>query len=133
MNYDTNHPPITVTQIISFILRYRGDSNAFREFSVGDLQSIISVGIRDGCIVCDSDFAGSIRGIIVGQLESDNSRLHVVGIIGLEQSCLAKFSAWLLRQKDKHGFNITAHRRGKLVEYDTSKLLTKLISRYGRK
>lgn len=132
MRYDTYHPPITVTAIVSFILRHRGVSNAFKEWPVDDIKDIVCDGIHNGCIVVDSDFCGFIQGVIVAELDSDNRRLHVVGIIATTSGCLAKFSSWLLRQRDKEGFNITAHRRDKLVNYNTSKLLTKLISRYGQ-
>ena len=123
-------PPTTVTQIVSFILRHRGSSDAFHGADADELYSLVVNAIDDCCIVVDVDSFGGIRGVIVGQLHVGYKRLHIVGLLCNSRGVLYKFAAWLKRQRDKEGFSITATRRGKLVEYDTERLLSKLISRY---
>lgn len=123
--------PITVTQIVSFILRYRGVSNAFKDYPVDGLCSCISDAINDSCMVVDADSFGSIRGVIVAELLPSYNRLHIVGLIALSSASMARFALWLRRQRDKDGFGITAMRRGRIVEYDTERFLNKLERYYG--
>jgi hypothetical protein len=124
--------PITVTQIVSFILRHRGESNAFLNYTPEDLYSTVCDGINDACVVVDSDDIGGIKGVIVASVDRSSNVLHIIGILCLSSNSMARFAGWLRRQRDKDGFNITAMRRGKEVVYDSQRLLDKLISRYGR-
>ena len=117
---------VTITDVVSFILRYRKHSNAFKDATKEELEHCIQYAIADNCIVINSDFTGRISGVIVAEKQADYRRLHIVGLLCINGQALKSFAKWLKGMQEYEGFALTAMRRGKMVYYDTEKLLTKL-------
>ncbi len=126
------HQP-TITEIVSFVLRYRVGTNAFDGANSVELYEYIQESIvNSNCLVDSSDF-GDICGVISAQSFIDDKRLHIIGLLCLRSSSLYKFAYWLQKQTERNNWTITATRRGRIIEYkDTQKLLNKLIGLYGR-
>jgi len=123
------HQP-TITEIVSFILRYR-KNNAFTTETPEELYECLQIAVVQNCLLVDSDSMGIIYGIILGKSFAEDNRLHIYGIICLNSKCIANFAKWLLQEAKRHNWKITAMRRGRMVEYNsTEKLLGKLIRYY---
>lgn len=120
---------ILITDIVNFILRYRGNSNAFKGGTKEQIYSMVHNAMGNNCIVVDSDGFGCIRGVIVGDLYPSDRRLHILGLLAVRSNSVRKFAEWLQLQTTYDGYHITATRRGKAVQYDTVKLLNKLTNK----
>ncbi len=118
---------VTVTQLVSYVLRHR-KGNAFKDWTTPEICYAINVGIDSKCCVADVDNFGNINGIIIGNPNDANKTIHIIGVITTRKCALRNFITWL-RNNFPSDWRITATRNGKLVEYDTKKLLNKL---YGR-
>lgn len=123
---------ITITNIVSFILRHRGNSNAFKGATAEELYDAIQIAMDDECVVVDSNSFGDIYGVVMAEFHPEYHRLHIVGLLAISPITTAKFAKWLLERKNRDGWEITALRRGRYVAYDTQRLLNKLITRYGK-
>lgn len=124
------HQP-TITEIVSFILRHRRN-NAFTEETPEQLYEYLQIAIVGNNVLVDSDDFGFIRGVILAESFSDDKRLHIYGILCLCSNSLFKFSWWLQKEVERRNWRITATRHGRCVEYDTQKILKKLISKYNK-
>lgn len=118
---------LNINDIVSFILRYRRNSNAFKEATPNQLYDLISDAMVASTIVVDSDCLGSITGVCIAVAYSDTQCLHIVGCICITKGSMQRFASWLLRQHERDGWQLTATRRGKLIHYDTQRFLKKLI------
>ena len=113
---------VTVTDIVSFILRYRGNK-VVSSWTVDELNAEISRGIEEKCM-CVDVVNGRVVGVIVGKKEENN--IHVTLALTKRDNSLGSFMSWFL--KHYSGYSLTATRRGKRITYDINKLTSKLCS-----
>lgn len=117
---------LTITDIVSFILRYRRD-NAFTTETPEELYNCLQFAICEHSMLVDSDCFGNITGVIVAKPFVEDKRLHIHAILSNSKRSLGKFAWWLLQEAKRNEWTITATRHGKLIAYkDTNKLLAKL-------
>ncbi len=125
------HQP-TITEIISFVLRYRVGTNAFKDNTPTELYEYLQTAIIGNDMLVDADDFGYIRGLILAKSFVDDCRLHIYGIICLNSKCLSNFALWLRQEARRRNWTLTATRRGKIIEYsNTERFLNKLINHYG--
>jgi len=120
---------ITVTDIVSFILRYRHRGNAFNHGESPEiLYKCVARGIESDCCLVDADCFNRISGVVVGSLDIETRRIHVIGILTTSYHSTIKFAKWFLANYYRDGWKLTATRHGKFVSYDTEKFLGKLLT-----
>lgn len=118
---------LTVESIVSFILRYR-KGDAFTEETPDTLSKAIQGAIDEDCCVVDYDeFTRVISGVILAKAYPVRECIHIYGILCIRKCSLIRFAKWLENENKRTGWKLTATRRGKSVEYDTKRILKKLL------
>lgn len=119
--------PITVDEIVSFILRFR-TGDAFMEESPDQLRIYIQCAILEQCCVVDYEpFERKIFGVILAKQYPERKNIHIYGILCVKHRSLIQFAKWLQSEvSERKYWCITATRRGRVIEYDTQKILGKL-------
>lgn len=123
---------LTISEIVSFILRYR-KGDAFTQETPEELHAAIQGALDEDCCVVDYDeFTHKISGVILAKAYPVRECIHIYGILCIRKCSLIRFARWLERENKRTGWKLTATRRGVAVEYDTKRILKKLTSKpYG--
>lgn len=125
-------PTTTVTQIVSFILRYRQGGNAFVDEEPGVLANCIQLAIQEQCCVVWSDYFGDIHGIIVAKSYPEQQRIHIYGLLANGHNAIAHFARWLTLDLKKD-WSLTMTRHGRYADVkNTKQFLERIIKFYER-
>ncbi len=119
----------TISDVVTFILRYRLGSPIWPEANETDIYNLVSDAMESSCIVIDTDLFGLVQGVCIATDYPEDRRLHIVACITISRGTTSKFASWLKNQTTRDGYYLTAMRRDKLVEYRNTERFLNLIKR----
>lgn len=123
---------IKLLEIVNFILKNRGNYNAFKDWDTKQICNEVIDSLQNGGLVVDvEDGSNKILGIIVAMPAPEYNVLHIKGILCLKNRGSLRRFIYEFRRRFE-GWNLQAYRSDNLTLYSDTPRLINLLSRISK-
>lgn len=116
---------VTLGEMVKFVLDNR-KGNAFVDYSEELIANAINEAAKNNTMLYCLTEDGKICGLILARADDENKIMHVDDCLTKEKWCLKSFVNEF--RKRWPNYKLTAARRKKFIEYNTTKLCNKILT-----
>jgi len=115
---------VTLGTLVEFVLQNR-KGNAFKDYHESTIASGIKRAADDGTMLYACEDDGSVVGVIIAFDEPETKTMHVHDFLAIKPWVFRLFLTTFRQRWSEH--ELTGLRRGKLMKYNTNKLVSKVV------
>lgn len=116
----------TIEQTTDFIMQHR-KGNAFKDMNQQQVAELLNRYADLDCVITSIGDNGEIVGVVCGIPYPKEKKIFIHNILAIKKGILEQFVAHFVLEYQ--GWSLEAYRRDKFVEYNTVKLMNKILHR----